>query len=139
MNGTIPSQIKTASIIYRILGYIYIVVSIFFFLIFFILGVIFVLQGGENATAGGVFIIIGVIVGLIIALFAFLYFKIAKGIEQKKDWAKVVGIIFAVLMLLSIPIGTILGILIIVNLLSDEATKWFEKSEIPEDQSIISS
>ncbi|RKZ27794.1 hypothetical protein DRQ29_02975 [bacterium] len=50
-------------------------------------------------------------------------------ILHKKNWAKTVGIILAILMLFSFPIGTTLGIIILIDLFSDEGKQWFAEGE----------
>lgn len=48
--------------------------------------------------------------------FAALAYIIARGIEHQKRWAKWLGYIFAVFELMNVPIGTVIGIAVIVYL-----------------------
>jgi hypothetical protein len=57
--------------------------------------------------------VLGVVVSLIFAVLAYVT---AKGLDDGKRWAKRLGIVQAVLSLLNIPIGTIIGIAALVYL-----------------------
>ncbi|PKP58901.1 MAG: hypothetical protein CVT89_02085 [Candidatus Altiarchaeales archaeon HGW-Altiarchaeales-2] len=48
---------------------------------------------------------------------------VAYGIWNLKKWARIAGIVLAVISLISIPIGTIIGIVILYFLLIDKNTK----------------
>ncbi len=49
----------------------------------------------------------------------------AKGVANKKNYGKILAIIFGILMLPSIPIGTILGIVILLNIFNEQGKAWF--------------
>lgn len=76
--------------------------------------------GGLAAFAGmGVFfIIMGVVVFI-------LYFITAKGVANKRNYGKILAIIFGILMLPNIPIGTVLGIVILINIFGEQGKAWF--------------
>jgi len=121
-----PGKIKAVKIIYQILGWISIVVGVLMGLIFLIVGGAAGLSGEEEAAMG---FAIGAGFGILIlifgVIFGVLYLITAKGISDKKNWGKIMGIVFGVLMLPSIPIGTVLGIIILIYLLGEEAKQWF--------------
>lgn len=50
----------------------------------------------------------------VFCFFAALAFVIGRGIENQKPWAKWLGYVFGVLELFSFPIGTLIGVAIIV-------------------------
>jgi hypothetical protein len=140
-----PKKIRVLKIIYQILA--------FLALFGVILGIIVIATGGilgglflkdmerkgydskevdvASAARGGS-VLAGffglplIILGIVLCI---LYFAIAKGIASKRGWAKVLAVITGILMLLSIPIGTILGIFILLNIFSDQSKIWF--GEIP--------
>ncbi len=121
MNG-IPSKIKTNATIFKVLGWIGLIISILAGLGLIIAGIAI----GDEALivfliTGFVSLVVGVIGGL-------LYIFTAKGILNKKGWAKILGIILAILALSGFPIGTALGIWILVNFFSDEGKAWFEET-----------
>ncbi len=121
-----PSKIKTIKIIYQILGWLCIVVGVLFGLMMLLIGGAAGLSGEEGAAMG---FAVGAGTGILILIFGvvfgILYLITAKGIANKKNWGKILGIIFAILMLPSIPVGTVLGIVILVFIFSDEAKEWF--------------
>ena len=115
-----PGKVKTAAILYKILGWIEIIVGVILGLVFIIGGI----AGGSQTMAAGIIggLVYIVIMGGIGALFIWY---IAKGIENKNSGAKIVGIIFGIIMLFGVPIGTVLGIFILIGLMGDEAKQWF--------------
>jgi membrane associated rhomboid family serine protease len=116
----IPQKLKTNATIYKVLGWIYIIVGVLVGIGLIVGGV---LTGDSEAMVG---MIIGAVVGGILGIiFGLLYLAIGKGIHNRKEWAKTVGFIFAILMLLSIPIGTILGIILLLGFSDEQSKAWF--------------
>ena len=122
MNEMLPSKIKTSKTIFQVLGWIELIGTIIGGLAMIIAGAMSREQGITSIILGIVFIILGIVIGI-------LYLKTAQGIADKKNWAKTVGIILAILMLFSFPIGTALGIIILIDLFSDEGKQWFAEGE----------
>jgi hypothetical protein len=118
-----PGGIKAVKMIYTILAWLILVVMV-------LVGIILMIVGGaagarEGAAAAGVgfgMAIFYIIMGIVIF---FLYFMTAKGVANKKNYGKIMAIIFGILMLFSIPIGTILGIIILINMFSEQGKQWF--------------
>ncbi|MCK5832357.1 hypothetical protein KAH81_01680 [bacterium] len=133
----LPQKVKTNAVIFKVLGWIYIVLGV-------LLGIgiiVFVVGFGTSTALGefndvegaafatGLSIVLGVI-GIILAIvFGIFFFLIAKNLPLKKNWAKTLGIIFSILLLFSFPIGTVLGIILLVNFFSEEFKNWWESTE----------
>jgi len=60
---------------------------------------------------------------IIVALIDFL---IAVGLLKGKGWARTLALIFAIISLLNVPIGTVLGIIIIYYLTRPQVKAWFQ-------------
>lgn len=127
-----PTSIKTSKIIIQVYGWLMIVLAALAIVFSFLL-VIIVLIGGisegevEEALTAGLIIFIMFIMGIFLfAAIGFILLKTAKAIEQRESWGKIVGIIWAVMIIFSFPIGTLAGIFIMVGLLSHETDEWFE-------------
>ena len=83
---------------------------------------------------------IGAIFGLSIAvlfLLAFIALSVAGGIGVLlgKAWGRIISIINAVLGLLNIPIGTVIGVLVLVYLMRTDVKEYFEgnpNQELPQ-------
>ncbi|MCK4234779.1 hypothetical protein KAX75_10140 [candidate division WOR-3 bacterium] len=121
-----PGGIKAVKIIYTILAWIALIAGI-------LVGIIMMIVGGaigasaQEGAAGGFAAMAGlgifyIIFGIIVFI---LYFFTAKGVANKKNYGKIMAIIFGILMLPSIPIGTILGIVILINMFNDQGKAWF--------------
>lgn len=122
-----PSKVNTARVILVVLGWIEIVAAVIFFLMFLFSSVLIGTSGEQGAVAGSaIFGVVGLVVALVLVAFGVIYLLTAKGVKEKKNWAKILGIIVGVLSLFSFPIGTILGIFILIGLTGDEANSWFE-------------
>ncbi len=123
-----PDKIKTARTCILVMTWINVAVAIMVLLLFFLGGAMLGASGEEGGAAGGVvFGIFGLIIALILGVMALVGFMTAKGIREKKNWARIVGIIIAILNITNVPIGTILGVLILIGLFDSEAVTWFEK------------
>ncbi len=85
-------------------------------------GAMFGMGGADTEVAGmfagmmGIFAVISLIIGV-------AELAVAYGIWKMKKWARIAGIILAVIALIGIPIGTIIGIVILYFLLIDKNTK----------------
>ena len=93
-------------------------------------GIVLLLMGGEMfGMEGADTEMTGVFAGIIgiFAVIALIYgvaeVVIAYGIWKMKKWARIAGIILAVIGLINIPIGTIISIVILYFLLMDKNTK----------------
>lgn len=56
---------------------------------------------------------------LAIAAVAAGFFVLSKAILQRKNWARIAGIIAAIAMLFGFPIGTLIGVYVLINLIKD--------------------
>ena len=126
MNGMeLPSKVKTNVTIFKVLAWISIILGIIMGIIFIVIGI--ASGASEDATSVMVFIVSGVLTLIMCVVLGILYFLVAKGIRNRKGWAKILGIIFSILMLTSIPIGTVLGIILLINFFNDEFKNWYEE------------
>ncbi len=116
----------------RILGWCFIVYSAVLALIGMVAGAI-VLAGGAISGEREAMLITGA-VGLLIAGFLLLVslpgLLVGWGLLRLRSWARILGIIFGALHLLSIPFGTALGIYAMVILLNEDARALFDNPRI---------
>lgn len=87
---------------------------------------------GWEYSPGLVAPIIGLSIALVILL-AYFVISLAAGIGTLlgKAWSRVLGIIHAVTGLINFPLGTVIGVLIIIYLGKDEVRDYFEGSRLP--------
>ena len=62
----------------------------------------------------------------VFGILALIEFLIAYGLLKGLRWARIAAIIFAIIGLLGIPIGTIISIIILWYLFKPEVKEWFE-------------
>lgn len=51
-----------------------------------------------------------------IAIISYIHFKLFKGLEHEATWAGVLSLIIGVLLLAAFPIGTLLGLILIISI-----------------------
>ena len=103
-------------------------------ILFAIGGIIGVLGGLGMMLMGGAMFGVGAeeagflaglfgVIGIVVLLVGLAELAVAWGMWTMQSWARIVGIILAVISLINIPIGTIIGLIILYFLLIDEKTK----------------
>ena len=80
---------------------------------------------GGNGEMGAM-IGIGTVCWVVFGILALIYFAIAYGLLKGQHWARIAAIIFAILSLFSIPIGTIIGIIVLWYLFKPDVKAWFQ-------------
>ncbi|MFC1932615.1 hypothetical protein ACFLXU_03160 [Chloroflexota bacterium] len=80
--------------------------------------------GWGPANVGSIF---GMSIGIFVLLCgAGLSLAGGIGILQAKSWGRIIGIVVAVLSLFWIPVGTVLGVLVLIYLAKPEVREYFE-------------
>ncbi len=77
------------------------------------------LLGSALLGAAGIFLAAG------FAVFGIAGLVIASGIAKGRPWARIAGIVMAILLVVGFPVGTILGIIALMGLLGRDARDWF--------------
>lgn len=128
MSPDMPSKIGTAKLMLQILGWLSIAFGVGMMLLFFGGAAIFGASSESGAMVGSaVFGAIGLGFGIFAIGFGVLHLFTARGIAERKSWAKVIAIVIAVLHVMNLPLGTILAVFIFIGMFSAEADLWFEK------------
>lgn len=70
----------------------------------------------------------GAIMPLLVSIPLFVHFSAAKGLRKNKPWARPVSIIIGILLLFGFPLGTILGFIILNQMLKKE---WAYNDDTP--------
>ena len=68
-----------------------------------------------------------IVIGAIALIIGILYIITGLGLWTMKPWARIIAIILAIISLLSFPIGTIIGILVLWYLFKPEIKEAFQK------------
>ena len=117
-----PKGISVLSILYIIGGIFWLIYPIFYM---YWLGVYYKEIEGYIPWASWMFNSVCCWIGSIII--AGLYFGIAAGLKKGMPGAWVWAIIFAIIGLFNVPIGTIISIIILIYLFTPNVRKWFEQ------------
>ena len=122
---------KLLSIFFFINGGIQLLIGIFVVLVYGILGGALVAGGAkdEDQFVGGVFLVMAVIVGVIILLFAGFYLYSGFKMLREQKIGRTLGIVGSIMALLSFPIGTALGVYGLWFLFGDEGRNFYEGIE----------
>jgi hypothetical protein len=96
-------------------------------LFIFVSGAIIVGWGTEQAELLGspLLGVTGIVLAVFFAAFGVANLLIAAGIAKGRPWARFAGTVMAVLLLIAVPVGTILGALALTGLLGRDARDWF--------------
>ncbi len=124
--GEIPQSIKTSKVIMQIYGWFLLIVGAILALVFLGMGILAFAQGTTDSAAAGFFtFFMGIIIGGILITLAIITLKAAKAVEDKKNWGKIFGIVMGIFALTNFPIGTLLGVFILIGLLGKDSEGWF--------------
>jgi len=136
-NADRPGKIQTARLVFRVLGWLSVATAVVLLTIFVFGSLALGLSGKEQAVVGsGILGGLGQAIFAISLLLAVFFFLTARGIARRRAWAKLAGVVLAILMLPGFPIGTVSGILVLAGLLGREAKSWFAAQEsIPDPSS----
>ncbi|MEP7149862.1 MAG: hypothetical protein ABI857_13360, partial [Acidobacteriota bacterium] len=103
---------KLLSIFYFVQAGLQLLAGIIFFLVYVILGgaMMSASSRGEEQMMGGIFLGMGVLIGIICLAFGAFTLLTAFKVLKEKPVGRTLGIIISILVLISFPIGTALGI-----------------------------
>jgi len=127
-----PNKVQTAKVILQVIGWLNIATAAVVVFIF-VAGALALGLTGEERGLVGSFLLggFGLALGLGAALVGILKLVAARGLVLQRPWARVLGIVLGTLMIPGLPLGTILGILVLSGLLSEEARSWFNPLPVP--------
>lgn len=96
-------------------------------LFIFVSGAVLVGWGTERSGLLGSALLgaTGVLLALLFAAFGVADLVIAAGIAKGRPWARLAGSAMALLLLVAIPVGTVLGVVTLQGLLGRDARDWF--------------
>ena len=114
-----PTGVLICTILFAIGGILYVLGGLVMLMMGGVMLGIEDVGSDEAAFIAGFFGVIAIIVLLI----GLVELAVAWGIWTLQNWARIGGIIMAVISLIGFPVGTIIGIIILYFLLIDEKTK----------------
>ena len=116
-----PKRVKTLVYTCIVLGWFYIVASLLAALLFLVLF--------PDKIIGEMPPIVTIALCLFFIIIGCLLIVTANGTKKKKKGARTLGIVISIITLFTnVPIGTIIGIVLLVNFFSSETKEWFSTS-----------
>jgi hypothetical protein len=67
----------------------------------------------------------GILLAVLFAAFGIIDLVVASGIAKGRPWARYAGMVLGALYLVAVPVGTVLGIIVLTGLLGRDARDWF--------------
>ena len=131
----IPRSINRVSHHIQILGILWIVYSLFDLMGAIavtvvpgiVLGVASNVEGANiDASVRQILMPLFVVLGILLMLKSLLGIATGAGLLQRKSWARILALIFGIIALLSVPLGTALGVYTLWVLLSQESRTEYE-------------
>jgi hypothetical protein len=121
-----PDSIKTTRICLVVAASLEIATAALFLFIFFS-GAVLIGWGTERSGLLGSALLgaTGVLLAVLFAAFGVAALLIASSIAKGRPWARMAGMAMAVLLLVAVPLGTVLGIFALKGLLGPDARAWF--------------
>lgn len=121
-----PDSIKVARIALVVAAGLEIATAALFLFIF-VSGAVLVGWGTERAGLVGSSLLgaAGILLALAFAALGAVDLLLAAGIAKGRPWARIGGMAMAVVLVVGIPVGTVLGVLVLLGLLGPEARDWF--------------
>lgn len=127
-----PEKVRTARLCLIVAGGLKIATSALMLFIF-IIGASFVGWSGERFGLLGSAVLgaLGIAIFAGSAVLGAVDIVAATAVGRGHAWGRVLGIVLGVLMLPLFPVGTVLGIFILIGLLGPEAQDWFGRGMRP--------
>jgi hypothetical protein len=79
----------------------------------------------QKLTGTDILVSRGLMLAVVVLIFGFLELKTASGMVSKKRWSWISAILIGIVLSLLVPLGTIFGLKLLVNLFSSEVKDWF--------------
>jgi predicted Na+-dependent transporter len=121
-----PEKVKTARLCLIVAGGLKLATAALMLFIF-VIGAAFVGWSGERFGLLGSTVLgaLGIVIFLSSALLGIVDIIAATAVGRGQVWGRVLGIVLGILMLPLFPVGTVLGIFILIGLLGPDAPDWF--------------
>jgi len=121
-----PDNIKTARICFIVTACLEFATAALFIFIF-LSGAVLIGWGTERSGLLGSALLgaTGIVLALLFAAFGVVDLLIAAGMAKGRPWSRLAGIVMAVILLVAVPVGTVLGIFALKGLLGPDARAWF--------------
>lgn len=120
--GEVPPAVKWTAIYWYVTAGL---LALFGLGMFTLIPIILAASAGDSAEGAAAGSAVFGVLGFVMIAFAVLYAFLGMSLMKLRNWARVVSIVFAALGLLSFPIGTIIGVLILINLTKPEIKDLF--------------
>jgi hypothetical protein len=126
ISASIPARVAAARGLLKVFGWLDLATAAALLALFAAGNALLGPRAALKDLAGSFFIgPVGLFAGAGLALFGIFELLVARGVGARRVWARAAGIVCAVLWLFFLPVGTVLGALVLKGLIGREASAWF--------------
>jgi hypothetical protein len=120
------THLKVTAVLFILMGVVLIVLAVLMSLVFSVVGGVVGASGEEDAVVALAALgLTGVALTIFLLVMSVPYIICGWGLWKRRSWARIMGIVLAILALLEFPIGTAFGVYALIILFKGETEKLF--------------
>jgi hypothetical protein len=120
------THLKVTAVLFVVMGVVLILLALFMSVVFGVVGSIIGASGEEDAAVALAAVgLTGAALTIFLLVMSVPYIICGWGLWKRRSWARIMGIVLAILALLEFPIGTAFGVYALIILFKGETEKLF--------------
>ena len=120
------THLKVTAVLFILMGVVLIFLAVLMSLVFSVVGGVVGASGEEDAVVALAALgLTGVALTIFLLVMSVPYIICGWGLWKRRSWARIMGIVLAILALLEFPIGTAFGVYALIILFKGETEKLF--------------
>ena len=120
------THLKVTAVLFVLMGIVLVFLALFMSVVFSVVGGLIGASGEEDAAVALAAVgLTGVALTIFLLVLSVPYIICGWGLWKRRSWARIMGIVLAILALLEFPIGTAFGVYALIILFKGETEKLF--------------